>query len=171
MQALISGKSQSESSKEFLDLQNSVKCHLNLVNLLIKEQEEKLLTQNVNKTSCSDEFESCFQWLKNVTKNFPDTAKESMEENLAISTNIATLIKEKESWVNSVVEKTLCLAKDLPKEEKDLFEKKVEELKRFYEEIKTQAECHVDDLHEKTNEKRKVEISSFFILSSWIGLC
>ena len=156
VKALITGRNQNETGKSIASLQNSVKDRFNIVNALIKEEEDKLFNLNANKNDCASDIENCFQWLKNMINEFPDTGKEVMEENLHISQNISASINEKDAWLNSIMEKTICMAKGLPTEEKDFFEEKVKELKDYYEEIRKQAKDHVSDLHEKTIQKRQV---------------
>ena len=143
-------------NKDLLSLQDSVNDSFNDLNILITEEEEKLRNLNLDKNSCIKDIESCFLWLREVVNEFPDMKTESMESNLSSSQNIVASIKDKSSCLNSIIEKTQLIAKDLPAQEKESLERKVKELKDYFGEIQNQADDYIRDLHEKTNDKREV---------------
>ena len=156
IKSLLSRTEQPENEAELNTLKVNVTSQLLSLNELITEKEETLKQLAKKKKDCNDEIESGLEWLKNAVNEFPDMQNESLEETLMGSQKVLGLIEEKGPWVSSIIKKVENIVKDLPTEERNILERKLNELKMCYAEIRKQGTDHVEDLLRRTGEKRKV---------------
>ena len=156
IKSLLSRTEQPENEADLKTLKGNVISQLFSLKELITKKEEALKQLANKRKYCDDEIEKGLEWLKNAVNEFPDMQNESLEDTLIGSQKVLELIEEKGPWVSSIIEKVEHIVKDLPKEERNILERKLNELKICYAEIKRQGTDHVEDLLIRTGEKRKV---------------
>lgn len=156
IKSLLSRTEQPENGADLNTLKEDVTSQLFSLKELITRKEEALKQLANEKKDCNYEIEKGLEWLKNAVNEFPDMQNESLEDTLTGSQQVLELIQEKGPWVASISEKVENTMKDLPEEERNILEGKLNELKMCYAEIKKQGTDHVEDLLRRTGEKRKV---------------
>ena len=95
-------------------------------------------------------------WLKTTVHQLPEMQKESIQVTLEGTRSTFGEIEKQGPWLNSVLERALSFAEDLPEDERVRLSTQLQEIRTSYREIRQQTEIHVAELQQKLNEKQQV---------------